>query len=68
MSVLEDLRIEAGLSMRELASLAKISRVSLEKAEQGEPIRGDVAGKICRVLSERLERRITYKEAQINLL
>jgi predicted transcriptional regulator len=68
MSTLEDLRIEAGLTMTQLAREAKISRVSLEKAEQGEPIRGDVAGKICSILSDRLNRRITYKDAGISIL
>jgi predicted transcriptional regulator len=68
MTVLEELRIEAGLSVSELARLAGISPITLEKAEQGKAIRGNIAGKICRVLSEKLARYITYKEAQITLL
>ncbi len=68
MSVLEDLRIEAGLSVAQLASLAHVSRDTIEKAEQGRAIRGDVAGKICNTLGEKLGRRITYKEAQIAIL
>jgi len=68
MSVLEDLRIEAGLSLSELAREAGINRSTVEKAERGEAIRGNLAGKICRVFSERLRRHITYKAAQISLL
>lgn len=68
MSVLEDLRIEAGLSVSELAREAEINRVTVEKAERGEAIRGNVAGKICRVLGEHLGRKITYKDADINIL
>jgi predicted transcriptional regulator len=52
----------------ELAQLAGISRITIQKAEHGEAVRGNMAGKICRVLSEKLERRITYKEAQITIL
>lgn len=68
MTVLEDLRIEAGLSISELAKLAGVSRITIEKAEQGEPIRGNIAGKICNALSEQLGRRITYKDADISIL
>lgn len=68
MSVLEDLRIEAGLSVAQLASMAHVSRDTIEKAEQGRAIRGDVAGKICQALSEQIGRRITYKDAQIAIL
>lgn len=65
MSVLTDLRIEAGLNITQLAKLAGITWETLEKAERGEPVRSDVAGKIARALSEALNRRITYKDAQI---
>lgn len=68
MSTLEDLRIEAGLSISELARLAKVSRETVEKAENGEPIRGNVAGKICNAISEKLDRRITYRDADITIL
>jgi len=68
MSVVGDLRIEAGLSVSELAREAGINRVTVEKAERGEAIRDNVAGKICRVLSEHLGRRITYRDAEINIL
>lgn len=68
MTVLEDLRIEAGLSIAQLAKLARVARETIEKAERDEPIRGDVAGKICRALSQQLGRQITYKEAQITIL
>lgn len=68
MSTLEDLRIEAGLSISELSRLAQVSRITIEKAEQGESIRGNLAGKICSILSERLNRRITYKDAGISIL
>lgn len=68
MSVLTDLRIEAGLSVNELSKRAGVARETIEKAEQGEPIRGNVAGKICRVLSDALGRRITYRDARINIL
>jgi predicted transcriptional regulator len=66
--MLEDLRIEAGLSISELARLANVNRITVEKAERGDAVRGNIAGKICQVLSERLNRHITYKDAQISIL
>lgn len=66
--MLKDLRIEAGLSVSELARLAQTSRNTIDKAEREEPISDYIAGKICQVLSERLGRRITYQEAGISIL
>lgn len=68
MSTLEDLRIEAGLSVSELARQSGVSRFTIEKAEQDEPIRGNLAGKICQILSEHLRRKVSYKEANIRIL
>ncbi len=68
MTTFEELRIEAGLSVSELARLADVSRDTVTKADNGEAIRGNIAGKLCSVLSERLNRRITYRDAGITLL
>ena len=68
MTVLRDLRVEAGLSVTDLAREAKTSRNTIDKAEKGEPISGHIAGRICQVLSDKLGRHITYKDAQITIL
>ncbi len=65
MSQLKNLRIEASLTVSEFARVAEVSRSSVEKAERDEPIRADVAGKICRALSDVLGRHITHQDAGI---
>jgi len=67
-SKLEDLRIEAGLSVTELSILARVSRDVITRCEAGQAIRGNIAGKICQALSIKLNRHIDYRTAEIRIV
>lgn len=65
---LEELRIEAGMTVTDLAALAHVSRDVITRCENGVPIRGSTAGKICQVLSVKLGRNIDYHIAEIKIV
>ncbi|QBD79055.1 hypothetical protein EPA93_24940 [Ktedonosporobacter rubrisoli] len=62
METLEQLRIHAGLRVKELATLADISETSLRKMAHGEPVSAVLVYKVLRVLSARLGREIALEE------
>ena len=51
-----------------LAQLADVSRPTIEKMENDEPVRADLASAVCRVLSERLGYEVTIEDAEIKVL
>jgi DNA-binding XRE family transcriptional regulator len=68
MSRVRELRIKAALNVSRLAQLADVSRPTIEKMENDEPVRPDLASAVCRVLSERLGYEITIESAEIKVI
>jgi len=68
MSKVKELRIKAALNISELNRLSGVSRPTIEKIENNEPVRADLASAICRVLSEKLGYEVTIKNAEIKVL
>jgi DNA-binding XRE family transcriptional regulator len=68
MSRVRELRIKAALNVSRLSQLADVSRPTIEKMENDEPVRADLASAICRVLSERLGYEVTIEDAEIRIL
>jgi DNA-binding XRE family transcriptional regulator len=68
MSKVRELRIKAALNVSRLAVLADVSRPTIEKMENDEPVRPDLASAVCRVLSERLGYEVTIESVEIKVL
>ena len=62
---LRQARIEAGLTMQEVANKADVSRPTMEKAEGGRPIRYVYAVKIVNALNELAGTDYTVESLQI---
>ena len=67
-SKVRELRIKAALNVSRLATLADVSRPTIEKMENDEPVRPDLASAVCRVLSEKLGYEVTIESAEIKVL
>jgi transcriptional regulator with XRE-family HTH domain len=61
---LEDLRLESGLSKRELARQSGLDFNTVQRAVTGEVISLNTAGKIARALSKALNRNIRYQDIE----
>ncbi len=61
---LEDLRLESGLSKRELARQAGIDFNTVQRAITGEVISLNTAAKIARALSRALSKTIHYQDIE----
>jgi DNA-binding XRE family transcriptional regulator len=68
MSRVRELRIKAALNVSRLAQLADVSRPTIEKMENDDPVRPDLASAVCRVLSKRLGYEVTIESAKIKVL
>jgi DNA-binding XRE family transcriptional regulator len=68
MSRLRELRIKAALNVSRLSQLAGVSRPTIEKMENDEAVRPDLASAVCRVLSEKLGYEVTIESAEIKVL
>jgi DNA-binding XRE family transcriptional regulator len=68
MSRVRELRIKAALNVSRLSQLSGVSRPTIEKMEDGEPVRPDLASAVCRVLSEKLGYEVTIEDAEIKIL
>ena len=69
MPTLKQLRLEARLSHNALAKLAKIDRITVERAEEGTPVRDIKAYAIVQALNERLGTRYTMEQIEgLNIL
>jgi DNA-binding XRE family transcriptional regulator len=68
MSRVRELRIKAALNVSRLAQLADVSRPTIEKMENDEAVRPDLASAVCHVLSEKLGYEVTIESAQIKVL
>ncbi|SRR6266487_3906215 len=68
LSKVRELRIKAALNVSRLSQLSDVSRPTIEKMENDEPVRADLASAVCRVLSERLGYEVTIEDAKIKVL
>jgi DNA-binding XRE family transcriptional regulator len=68
MSRLKEFRIKAALNISELNRLSGVSRPTLEKMENDDPVRADLASAVCRVLSEKLGYEVTIQDVEIKVL
>lgn len=64
MATLQDLRLEAHLSITALSKLAKVDRQTLERAESGTPVQDVKAYQIVEALSQKLGRKIELREVE----
>lgn len=62
MPTLRDLRLEARLSIAKLSRLADVDRKTIERAEDGEPVRDVSAYAIVSTLAKRLGRSISLND------
>lgn len=62
---LRDARIRAGLTMQDVASAAKVSRSTMDKAEKGDTISQVFAIRIVNALNELAETSYTVQELEI---
>ena len=65
MNTFEEARINAGITIAELATEAKISRSTIEKMQHDKPVKVELAVRACRVLSQYLGREVTYQGLDI---
>lgn len=67
MSKVRELRVKAALNISQLYRLSGVSRPTIEKMENEEPVRADLASAVCRVLSEKLGYEVTIESAEIKV-
>jgi DNA-binding XRE family transcriptional regulator len=68
MNKFEEARINAGLTIIQLATEAKVSRSTVEKMGRGEPVRAELAARACRVISQYLGQEVTYQSLEMNVI
>jgi DNA-binding XRE family transcriptional regulator len=65
MNKFKETRINAGITVTELAHEADISRATIDKMEKNQPVKAELAVRACRVLTEHLGYEVTYKSLDI---
>jgi DNA-binding XRE family transcriptional regulator len=68
MTEFERLRINAGVTIVQLANEANISRGTIEKIEKGEPVRAVLAARACNALNRYLPNPVTYESLGIKVI
>ncbi len=68
MTDFERLRINAGVTIVQLASEANISRGTIEKIEKDQPVRAVLAARACNALSQHLSSPVTYEGLNIKVV
>ena len=69
MATLQELRLEAHLSVNALSKLAKVDRQTIERAESGTPVQDVKAYQIVEALSNILGKSIKLEEVEgLNIL
>ena len=68
MTAFEKARIDAGLTIIQLSIESKVSRSTIEKMEHDEPVRAELAARVCRVISQYLGREVTYESLHIKVI
>ena len=64
MPTIKELRLEAGLSIAKLSNLADIDRKTVERAENGLPIRDVQAYKLVSTLAKKLGRELSLDQVE----
>ena len=68
MTEFERLRINAGVTIVQLAHEADVSRGTIEKIEKGKPVRAVLAARACNALSRYLPQPVTYEGLGIKVI
>jgi len=68
MTEFERLRINAGVTIVQLANEADVSRGTIEKIEKGKPVRAVLAARACNALSHHLSSHVTYESLRIKVI
>ncbi len=69
METLRNLRLEAGLSQNALAKLARVDRLTVDRAENGQPVQDTKAYAIVQALSQALGRQLNMDDVEgLNIL
>ncbi len=68
MTQFEQARINAGLTIIQLSTESKVSRSTIEKMERDEPVRAELAARVCRVISQYLGHEVTYQSLSIKVI
>ncbi len=64
---LQEVRLDAGLTVSALSHEAKVDRRTIERAESGEPVTEIKARAIAKALTRVLGRTVTVQELGINI-
>jgi DNA-binding XRE family transcriptional regulator len=68
MTEFERLRVNAGITIVQLAQEADVSRGTIEKIEKGKPVRAVLAARACNALSRHLPNPVTYESLGIKVI
>ena len=68
MTEFERLRINAGVTIVQLANEANVSRGTIEKIEKDQPVRAVLAARVCIALSRHLSSPVTYEGLGIRVV
>lgn len=69
MATLYELRLEARLSVNALAKHAKVDRMTIERAESGNPVQDVKAYAIVQAIASQLQREIKLEDVEgLNIL
>lgn len=68
MNQFKRLRINAGVTIVQLASEADVSRSTIEKIEKDQPVKAVMAARACNALSRYLSSPVTYESLGIKVL
>ena len=68
MTEFERLRINAGVTIVQLANEADVSRGTIEKIEKDQPVRAVSAARACNALSRHLAQPVTYESLRIKVI
>ena len=68
MTAFERFRINAGVTIVQLAHAADVSRGTIEKIEKNQPVMAVLAARACNALSRYLPQPVTYESLGIKVL
>ncbi len=68
MTEFERLRVNAGVTIVQLAKEADVSRGTIEKIEKDMPVKAVLAARICNALSRHLSKPVSYEELNIRVI
>lgn len=68
MNEFKRLRINAGITIVQLANEADVSRGTIEKIEKDQPVKAVLAARACNALSRYLSNSVTYESLGIKVI